>query len=62
MEIGEASLEKSWSDYLLFGWGFSYLAFRRENQKKKQKLMKWRDFCRAYRCPDCGASLIATAD
>ena len=64
MQRGKATLDRSWANALLCGWGSSELNFKPDDGKKVVVMSAWA-VCRAFRCLECGAIAIAadpTAD
>lgn len=58
MAKGEATLDKTLSNFLFCGFGSTNLFFR-EDEKPKVEIMTNYDRLRAYRCGNCGATTLA---
>ena len=58
MKRGKATLDRSWSNALAFGWGSSELNFK-PDAGRNVVVMPASAVCRAFRCYECGAITIA---
>jgi hypothetical protein len=59
MERGKATVDRTWSNALFFGWGSSNLVFRGGESGKVTLMTPW-SIARAFFCRRCGTATIAT--
>lgn len=57
---GEARLDKSWLNFMIFQYGATELFFYPDTEKEKIKIMSRWSLNRAFHCPECQALLIAS--